>query len=995
MPRDAPQKLYLVDGTSQLYRAYFAIRGLTTRDGVPTNAVYGFVTMLRKLLADERPEHVAVAFDLGREVFRHERFADYKAQRPPTPPDLLAQIPYAKRVCEVLGVPRIELEGYEADDVIATAATRAREAGFEVVVVASDKDLYQLVGDGVSVLNPARDERLDAAGVTRRFGVPPERVPDVLGLMGDAVDNIPGVPGVGQKTALAAVTVYGALESVIARAERLCAALDARDRLLAALAELEAEPAASPSCIERLALAAQAASREFSALIELEADAEQRERFDSLRSLVAGASLPSTADAGPPGRRLARPLAALKRELQAADRGSGRRLWTAIRDHADQARLSLELATLRRDAPLAVDPAALVRSTSDAQAAAALFQELEFRSLLASVEGGRAPADAAPAAAPGTTAPAPEVVLEASRLHEVARACHGAERLALAVVEGEGGPHSEVAGLALAHGAGGGWYLPLARRGDEPGLPAEAVREALGPLLSGEATPKVAHDVKAAIHALGRLGLSVAGWQLDVRVAAFLLDAGRASYPLADLVREFLGRELAPGEAAPLAERDAEGTAASAAAVARAVWELSGVLASRLSAEGLSELYRKIDGPLLSILARMEAHGIRVDVERLQRMSVEMEQALERSRAEVHALAGEPFNVDSPKQLREVLFVRLGLRPRRKTPKAREASTDAQTLEELSADHPIAARILEYRELAKLKGTYVDALPRLVDPATGRLHTTFDPAGAATGRLSSADPNLQNIPARTEAGRRIREAFVPDAGCVFLASDYSQIELRVLAHLSQDPELTAAFRAGEDIHRRTAARVFGVDPALVTDEMRRRAKVVNFGILYGMSESRLAREQGIPLRDARAFIETYFARFSRVRDYIDSVREQARRDRQVRTLFGRIRRFPQLGRRIHRGVEEQALRAAVNTTVQGTAADLMKLAMIAVERELGRAAVEARILLQVHDELLIELPEAAAAAAGPLVRGAMEGVWELAVPLVIDQKLGRSWMEVT
>jgi DNA polymerase-1 len=376
-------------------------------------------------------------------------------------------------------------------------------------------------------------------------------------------------------------------------------------------------------------------------------------------------------------------------------------------------------------------------------------------------------------------------------------------------------------------------------------------------------------------------------------------------------------------------------------------------------------------------------------------MSGEMEAALERARAAILGQAGIEFNVDSPKQLREVLFGRLGLRARRKTAKGGEASTDAQTLEELSEEHPIAARILEYRELAKLKGTYVDALPRLVDPDTGRVHTTYHPTGAATGRLSSSDPNLQNIPARTAAGRAIRAAFVPAAGHVFLASDYSQIELRVLAHLTGDPALGQAFRDGEDIHRRTAAVVFGVLPDLVSAEMRRRAKAVNFGILYGMSELRLAREQGIPRKDARAFIETYFARFARVREYIERVRETARREGEVRTLFGRLRRFPQLRGNVNRAIAEQALRAAVNTTVQGTAADLMKLAMLAVDRALERSGLGAAILLQVHDELVLEVPAAVADAAARIVREAMEGVGGISIPLVVDQKTGASWMEVT
>jgi DNA polymerase-1 len=395
------------------------------------------------------------------------------------------------------------------------------------------------------------------------------------------------------------------------------------------------------------------------------------------------------------------------------------------------------------------------------------------------------------------------------------------------------------------------------------------------------------------------------------------------------------------------------------------------------------------------VLVEMEANGIRVDTGLLQEMSAEMEGALETARGEIHSLAGVEFNVDSPKQLREVLFDGLGLKPGRRTAKSGVASTDAQTLEELAGEHAIAGRILEYRELAKLKGTYVDALPKLVHPETGRVHTSYHPTGAATGRLSSSDPNLQNIPARTEAGRRIRSSFVPEEGYRFLASDYSQVELRVLAHMAEDEELTEAFRAGEDIHRFTASRVFGVSDEEVTATMRRRAKAVNFGILYGMSETRLAREQGIPRGEARGFIRAYFERFSSVRAYIDRVREQALQEAAVRTLFGRVRFFPQLHQRVNRAVQEQALRAAVNTTIQGTAADLMKLAMLRVDRELKRQGLSARVLLQVHDELLLEVPINLVSRVRTLVREAMEGVHRLAVPLVVDQKDGESWLEVT
>ena len=486
-------------------------------------------------------------------------------------------------------------------------------------------------------------------------------------------------------------------------------------------------------------------------------------------------------------------------------------------------------------------------------------------------------------------------------------------------------------------------------------------------------------------------------------VAAFLLDSDRTTFKMDALAAAYLRHATIPYEAVAgkgaaqksLAEVDVAAVAEYAGEDADVTLRLADLFEPRLREAGLLELYRTIDGPILPILADMEAAGIRIDSSMLNEMSAEMDAGLRRARAEVAALAGVEFNLDSPKQLREVLFVRLGLTPGRKTAKAKEFSTDAQTLEELALDHPIASRILEYRELAKLKSTYVDALPALVHPDTRRIHTSYHPTGAATGRLSSSDPNLQNIPARSPMGLRIREAFVPADGCAFLAADYSQVELRVLAHLTGDPDLLEAFRRREDIHRVTAAAVAGVDPDLVSPEMRRRAKAVNFGILYGMSDMRLARDHGMSMSEAREFRRAYFARFAAVKAYIERVHEQAQRDGVVRTLFGRVRRFPQLRERIGRPQREQALRAALNTTIQGTAADLMKMAMIRIDGALRTGRFAARMLLQVHDEVLLEVPFEELARVEPVVRRAMEDVHDLAVPLTVDVKTGTSWREVT
>jgi DNA polymerase-1 len=599
-----------------------------------------------------------------------------------------------------------------------------------------------------------------------------------------------------------------------------------------------------------------------------------------------------------------------------------------------------------------------------------------------------------------------ETVLDRAALDRVVANCRAAGRFAVDTeTDGTDPMRARLVGISLASAPGSAAYVPVGHRylGVPRQLSIDEVREALGDLLADPAIGKIGQNLKYDDHVLRRHGLPVRGWALDTMVAAFVLDSSRASYKMDDLADEFLGVRTIPyAEIAgkgksrrTLDEIEIDRVSAYAAEDADVTLRLADQFESRLVEEDLDRVYREIDHPVLGVLAEMEARGIRVDPGLLDRMGTHMQSEIDRLRSDIHELAGERFNVDSPKQLREVLFDRIGLKPRRKTAKGKVFSTDAATLEDLVDDHPIASKILEYREHAKLKSTYVDALPQLIHPETGRIHTSYHPTGAATGRLSSSDPNLQNIPARTEAGLGIRRAFLPEDGWTFVAADYSQVELRVLAHLCRDPGLIDAFRSGEDIHRVTAARVRGVEPAQVTPEMRRAAKAVNFGILYGMSESRLAREQGMSRDEAKAFIEAYFERFAAVREYIESVREQAVRDAEVRTLFGRVRRFPQLHGKVSRPQQEQALRAAVNTTIQGTAADLMKLAMVAVRDDLEKAGMEARILLQVHDELLVEVPPEEVDAVVERVPRVMAEVHPMEVPLSVDVKTGGDWGAVT
>jgi DNA polymerase-1 len=984
--------LYLIDGTSQLFRAFFAIRGLTNAEGFPTNAVFGFTTMLRKLLNDEKPEYVGVAFDLEGPTFRHERFADYKAHRPPVPEDLIAQLPLVKQVCEGFRIPILELPGFEADDLIATYTRLAREQGYEVVVVASDKDLLQLVGEGVTVLNPSKDLRLDPAKVVEFFGVPPERVRDVLGLMGDAVDNIPGVPGVGEKTALTLVNVYGDVEAIVSRAVRFVEAFAARDALVAAL-EADGADAAAPR--ERFASCGQA-------LLAIERDDEVAAR---IRDAMAAVS-EWTPAAGPS----AKDRRALAKRLKDLDKGSQRRIWQAIAENVEQARLSRELATLDAGVPATFDPEALRHDPPDREKLAALFKKLGFRSLTAEFS------EPAPEAAPEAADAEPQTpavgeadyrtILTQEALSAAVAAGRKAGRIAVDTETNSTDPmRAKLVGISMSWRPRQGVYIPVthAYLGAPDQLALDEIQRILAPLLADPSVAKVGQNLKYDSHILRRHGLPVAGWSLDTMVAAFLLEPDRQTFNMDSLAAFYLGHETIKyaslvGTGArqlTLDQIDVERVTQYAAEDADVTLRLSEVLSPKLREAGVEDVWRRIDGPTLPILERMEATGIKIDVTALAVLSKEMDGLLDVERRAIHELAGGAFNVDSPKQLREVLFGSLGLKPGKKTAKSGEFSTDAATLEDLAESHEIARRLMSYRELAKLKGTYVDTLPELVNPATGRVHTSYHPTGAATGRLSSSDPNLQNIPARTAIGLRIRSAFVPEDGWVFLASDYSQVELRVLAHMCGDAELQSAFRAGEDIHRVTAAKVFSVDPADVTDTMRRRAKAINFGILYGMSESRLARDQGMSRQDAHDFIEAYFDRFSRVKGYIEGVRAEATREGRVRTVFGRVRSFAVLKGRGHRGEVEQALRAAVNTTIQGTAADLMKLAMQGVSRALQEGRSDARLLLQVHDELLLEVPKTEIDSVKDRVRHAMEQVHPLSVPLSVDQKTGADWREVT
>ncbi|BAS27345.1 DNA polymerase I [Limnochorda pilosa] len=904
----------LVDAHSLIHRAYHALPPLRTRDGQPTQAVYGFTAMLIKLLQEERPEYVAVSFDLQGPTFRHQAFAGYKAQRPSMDDELASQIPLVYQVVESLRLPVHQLEGFEADDCLGTLARQGEALGLRVLLLTGDRDLLQLVDGSVSALLTRKGlselERLDPPGVERLLGVPPEKVTDYKALVGDPSDNIPGVPGVGPKTAARLLAQYGSLEAVLDHAAE-----------------------------------------------------------------VAG------------------------------------RTGQALRENREAALQGKMLTTIRCDLPLELDLDRCRVRPPEAGPVRDLFHRLEFTSLLhrlgvlfpgAGLDGAGAEGGGTGGAGEGkegeATGPGRSPEAQATVLADGAALARWLEDLPpgepVAVEWLADGPDALAAPLVgVSVGRPGEVaYLPL-DKGARNGL------EALGELLASGRI-KWVHDLKRQIHLGRRLGLELKPPAFDLLLAGYLLRPGEGRYDPGDLARRWLDDEL------PLLQEEVEGRGKKLEPLAtvppeRLAGRLAarlrryGALAHRLEAEmeqdGLLSLFREVELPLAWVLAGMEERGVRVDPEVLRRLSDELDGRIEALAEGVYGIAGERFNLNSPKQLGVILFERLGLPVLQRTKTG--PSTSAEVLEELADQHEVAALILVHRQLVKLKGTYIDALPELIRPGTGRVHTTFHQTVAATGRLSSSDPNLQNIPIRTGEGEKIRAAFVPgEPGWVLLAADYSQIELRVLAHISGDPGLIDAFRSGMDIHTRTAAEVFGVAPEQVSSSMRTAAKAINFGIVYGISSYGLARGTGLSRAEAQAYIDGYFARYPGVRRYMDEVVEQARREGYVTTLLGRRRYLPDLLAR-DRTRRAFAERTAMNTPIQGSAADIIKLAMLRVDERLRQAGHQARMLLQVHDELVFECPQEEVAGVAGLVREAMEGVVSLEVPLRAEVEAGPNWLE--
>ncbi len=887
----APARVVLIDGTNCLYRAFFAIPGLRAPDGSPTNAAYGFANMLNKIVREERPDYLVVVFDAPGETFRHRLYPDYKAHRDAQPEDLSAQIPVVRELIDAYGIAMLEVPDFEADDVIAALVDRAPDDA-QVAIVSTDRDLMQLVGERVSLLDGIRDRRYGPAEVEERFGVPPQRVLDVRALVGDPSDNIPGVKGIGQKGAAQLIREWGDLENL----------------------------------------------------------------------------------------------------LEHSGEVKAKRTREALASQSEQARLSKRLATLRSDVPLPVGLDDLRRREPDSERLRALFERLGFGRLLDAL--------AEPSAA--AEAPAARVAVRVVRDVEGIDALVG--ELAtlpcialLCVFEADAAARGQAVGLAVALGIERAAYVPLAppaAHGVELGELLERLRSCLA---GAGAVAWIARDAKRIQLSFAEHGLELPVPYFDLEIAAQLIDPDGARHTPA-LALQQLGWKLRTWEelagrgarAVPAAELPEAAVADWAGHEVCAIDALRPRLEQRLEADGLSELFEQVELPLSGVLARMECAGVRIDEAVLEELSSAYRVELDRLEGEIIALAGERFLVTSPKQLQRILFEKLKLPVIKKTKTG--YSTDEGVLEQLAAHHELPLRILAHRRLAKLKSTYLDALPPLVDERTGRIHPTFHQLGAATGRLSSANPNVQNIPIRSEQGVRIREAFVPAVGCLLLSADYSQVELRILAHYSEDESLLEAFRRGEDVHRRTAAEVAGTEPDQVTADQRARAKAVNFGIIYGLSAFGLANQLGIATGEAQKAIDAYFTRYRGVRSFLDETVAQARERGFVQTLLGRRRYLPDLGSR-NRVLRSAAERVAVNSVIQGSAADLIKRAMVAVDAALAAGGLRGRMILQVHDELVFEAPEAEIEALRELVRDQMEGVLPLRAPLVVDVGVGKNWRE--
>ncbi len=885
-------KLFLIDGSSYLYRAFFAIGHLSNSRGLPTNATYGFTQMLLKVLKEHRPDYLAVIFDSKAPTFRSKMYEEYKANRPAMPDGLTPQIPYVKKVIDGYRIALLEMDGYEADDLIGTVAKRM-EAEVDVVIITGDKDILQLVNDRIQVYDTMKEKRFGVEEVIQRFGVSPEQVVDVMGLAGDSIDNIPGVPGIGEKTAIQLIKAYGSIENLLAHVEEI-------------------------------------------------------------------------------------PQKRLKENL---------------RTHGDLARLSRQLATIHTDVPAHYRLEDFHLSPPDLKRLKEIFKELEFNRLLKELLDQKVP--------PPSRRDY-RLVTDRNQLFPLLEDLRTNSPFSIDLETTSPYPMwADLVGISLSYAPHQAFYIPLAHQ--ENGLIRQlslpGTLEQLKPLLEDKDAKKVGQNIKYDWIVLKRYGIDLQGIEGDTMIASYLLNPTKHNHNLSELAQEYLDRSVTNYKevvgtgmkAVTFDQIELEKARDYSGEDADVTLQLSHLLFPKLKEEGFKDLFDQVEMPLVIVLAKMEMNGVKIDSDLLQEYSKEIETQLQQKIDRIYALAGEVFNINSSQQLRKILFDKLKLPVVKKTKTG--ASTDVDVLTKLSLHHDLPLEILTYRNLSKLKSTYVDALPKLIHPKTGRVHTSYNQTVTATGRLSSSDPNLQNIPIRTEEGNRIRRAFIPEKGRLLVSADYSQIELRILAYLSKDETLIRAFQNDEDIHARTASEVFDVPMEKVTSSMRREAKVINFGIIYGMSAYGLSQQLGIEPKIAQEYIDGYFKKYTGVQAYIEKTLQEARQKGYVMTLLHRRRYLPDIDSSTV-AVRQAAERMAVNTPLQGTAADMIKVAMIHIQNRIEELGLSAKMIMQVHDELVFEVPEEELQKAISMIQNEMETVMDLSVPLKISISSGKNWAEL-
>ncbi|WP_300671849.1 DNA polymerase I [Desulfoluna sp.] len=886
------KKIYLIDGSAYIYRSFHALPPLTNAEGLPTNAVLGFTNIIVKMMNDFAPTHAVICFDAKGPTFRHTMYEEYKANRPPMPDDLRQQIPFVHQVAEAYRIPTMEQQGLEADDVIGTLARKAEAEGFEVVIVSGDKDFMQLVSETCVISDPARDVYLDRDAVKEKLGVWPEQVVDIMALTGDTSDNVPGVPGIGKKTAPDLINQFGSLEGLYEQVETLT-------------------------------------------------KKKQKENLIT---------------------------------------------------HKDLAFISRDLVTIKTDADLPFDEESLIVPEPDAEALLELFKELGFKKYIKMYSAPQK-----------KVAKTYHAVLTEVALHELADKIKAAPLVAVDTETTALDPMlAQVVGISVAVEPHEAYYIPFGHTGlgSEKQLTKETVFSVMKPILEDATIPKCGQNIKYDLLALKGSGIALSGIVFDTMIASYILNPTRRTHGLDDLAMDLFDHqnitfdevagkgknqlifsEVPLSQAVPYAAEDADITLL-----------LARLFSKELEEKGLTSLFDTMEMPLMHVLADMEYTGVAVNEEELISIAKTFETEMNTIEESIYQLAGEEFNINSSQQLGAILFEKLELPVQKKTKKKTGYSTDVEVLTALAALHELPAQIIRFRTLSKLKSTYADALVGLIHPKTGRIHTSYNQTVAVTGRLSSSNPNLQNIPVRSDEGRMIRGAFVPEKGKKLIAADYSQIELRLLAHCSGDPILIESFNSGEDIHKRTAAEMFDCDVLFVTNEMRRQAKAVNFGIMYGMSPFGLAKELKITQKMAKSFIENYFARYSGVKTFIETCITEAEKTKTTSTLLGRIRPLPEITSS-NRNVKQFAERSAVNTPIQGTAADLIKLAMLHCHEIIKEKKLKTRMIMSVHDEIVFEAPEAEVEEVKILMQQAMENVWELSVPLSVNIEVGDNWNE--